>query len=199
MLLPLGNLPQNISNFCINAGSDLDSVSKSGHNRLPMVTMSFHLMNTSIDWALLQQQARAASLQAYAPYSHFPVGVAIQAGSGKIYTGCNVENASYGGTICAERNAIAAAIVAGEREFQALVVFTPQERLTPPCGMCRQVIAEFFTPESPIASCNHLAQIQQWSVGELLPSAFTPLYLAQSAKVETRKLFDSPESSEPTN
>ena len=104
-----------------------------------MVTMSFLLMNTSIDWALLQQQARAASEQAYAPYSHFPVGVAIQAGSGKIYTGCNVENASYGGTICAERNAIAAAIVAGEREFQALVVFTPQERLTPPCGMCRQL------------------------------------------------------------
>ncbi|MFN6970990.1 MAG: cytidine deaminase [Rheinheimera sp.] len=199
MLLPVGNLPQNISNLCVNALSDLDSVINSGHNRLPMVTMSFHLMNTSIDWALLQQQARAASEQAYAPYSHFPVGVAIQAGSGKIYTGCNVENASYGGTICAERNAIAAAIVAGEREFQALVVFTPQERLTPPCGMCRQVIAEFFTPESPIASCNHLAQIQQWSVGELLPSAFTPLYLAQSAKVETRKLFDSPESSEPKN
>ena len=167
-----------------------------------MVTMSFHLMNTSIDWALLQQQARAASEQAYAPYSHFPVGVAIQAGSGKIYTGCNVENASYGGTICAERNAIAAAIVAGEREFQALVVFTPQERLTPPCGMCRQVIAEFFTPESPVASCNHLEQIQQWTVGELLPSAFTPLYLAQSAKVETRKLFDATESTgsaEPTN
>ena len=105
-----------------------------------MVTMSFHLMNASIDWALLQQQARAASEQAYAPYSHFPVGVAIQAGSGKIYTGCNVENASYGGTICAERNAIAAAIVAGEREFQALVVFTPQERLTPPCGDRKSVV-----------------------------------------------------------
>jgi cytidine deaminase len=181
-------------NFCNNTGVDLDSAANSGHNRLPMVTMSFHLMNASIDWALLQQQARAASEQAYAPYSHFPVGVAIQAGSGKVYTGCNVENASYGGTICAERNAIAAAIVAGEREFQALVVFTPQEQLTPPCGICRQVIAEFFTPQSPVASCNHLAQFQQWTVGELLPSAFTPLFLAQSTKVETRKLFEATES-----
>ena len=142
-------------------------------------------MKTSVDWALLQQQARAASEQAYAPYSHFPVGVAILAQSGKIYTGCNVENASYGGTTCAERNAIAAAVVAGERQFQALVVYTPQEKLTPPCGICRQVIAEFFTPQSPIASCNHLGQIQQWTLGELLPSAFTPLYLAESTKVDT--------------
>lgn len=142
-------------------------------------------MKTSVDWALLQQQARAASEQAYAPYSHFPVGVAILAHSGKIYTGCNVENASYGGTTCAERNAIAAAVVAGERQFQALVVYTPQEKLTPPCGICRQVIAEFFTPQSPIASCNHQGQIQQWTLGELLPSAFTPLYLAESTKVDT--------------
>ncbi len=113
------------------------------------------------------------------------MGVAILAQSGKIYTGCNVENASYGGTTCAERNAIAAAVVAGERQFQALVVFTPQEKLTPPCGICRQVIAEFFTPQSPVASCNHLGQIQQWTLGELLPSAFTPLYLAESTKVDT--------------
>jgi cytidine deaminase len=144
-------------------------------------------MNSSIDWAVLQQQARTAAEQAYAPYSHFPVGVAVLAASGKIYTGCNVENASYGGTTCAERNAIAAAIVAGERQFSALVVYTPQEKLTPPCGICRQVIAEFFTPQSPIASCNHLAQLQQWTLGELLPSAFTPLYLAESHKVDTSK------------
>lgn len=144
-------------------------------------------MNSSIDWALLQQQARAAAEQAYAPYSHFPVGVAVLAASGQIYTGCNVENASYGGTTCAERNAIAAAVVAGERQFSALLVYTPQEKLTPPCGICRQVIAEFFTPQSPIASANHLDQLQQWSLGELLPSAFTPLYLAESNKVDTSK------------
>jgi cytidine deaminase len=139
-------------------------------------------MEQSIDWAALKQQARLASLQAYAPYSRFPVGVAILAASGQIYTGCNVENASYGGTTCAERNAIAAAVVAGERQFLALLVYTPQPRLTPPCGICRQVIAEFFTPDAPIASCNHVDALQQWSLGELLPAAFTPTYLAESAK-----------------
>ncbi len=140
-------------------------------------------MTTSIDWATLQEKAKTASLQAYAPYSRFPVGVAILAESGQIYTGCNVENASYGGTTCAERNAIAAAVVAGERKFQALVVYTPQDKLTPPCGICRQVIAEFFTPQSPIASCNHVGALQSWTLGELLPDAFTPMYLSASHKV----------------
>lgn len=138
---------------------------------------------SEINWAALQQAAQNAAAQAYAPYSKFPVGVAVLADSGNIYTGCNVENASYGGTVCAERNAIAAAVVAGERKFTALMVYTPQEVLTPPCGICRQVIAEFFTPDAPIASCNHLQQQQRWSLGELLPAAFTPTYLANSTKV----------------
>ncbi|WP_215398891.1 cytidine deaminase [Rheinheimera oceanensis] len=138
---------------------------------------------SEINWAALQQAAQQAAAQAYAPYSKFPVGVAVLAESGKIYTGCNVENASYGGTVCAERNAIAAAVVAGERKFTALMVYTPQQMLTPPCGICRQVIAEFFSPNAPIASCNHLHQQQNWSLGELLPAAFTPTYLANSTKV----------------
>lgn len=138
---------------------------------------------SEINWALLAEQAKNAAAQAYAPYSRFPVGVAILASSGCIYTGCNVENASYGGTTCAERNAIAAAVVAGERQFTALIVYTPQEKLTPPCGICRQVIAEFFTPDSPVASCNHLGQQQSWTLQQLLPDAFTPTYLAQSNKV----------------
>ncbi|KUM51743.1 cytidine deaminase [Rheinheimera sp. EpRS3] len=138
---------------------------------------------SEINWAALQQAAQQAAAQAYAPYSKFPVGVAILADSGKIYTGCNVENASYGGTVCAERNAIGAAVVAGERKFTALMVYTPQDMLTPPCGICRQVIAEFFSPNAPIASCNHLHQQQNWSLGELLPAAFTPTYLANSTKV----------------
>lgn len=140
-------------------------------------------MTTRIQWAELALVAKTASEQAYAPYSKFPVGVAVQASSGKIYSGCNVENASYGGTICAERNAIAAAIVAGERHFTGLVVYTPQEQLTPPCGMCRQVIAEFFKPDSPVRSCNHLGQHQEWTLEQLLPSAFTPLFLANSKKI----------------
>lgn len=138
---------------------------------------------SEINWALLAEQAKNAAAQAYAPYSRFPVGIAILASSGRIYTGCNVENASYGGTTCAERNAIAAAVVAGERQFIALIVYTPQEKLTPPCGICRQVIAEFFTPDSPVASCNHLGQQQSWTLQQLLPDAFTPTYLAQSNKV----------------
>lgn len=138
---------------------------------------------TEINWAALQSAAQQAAAQAYAPYSKFPVGVAVLAASGKIYSGCNVENASYGGTVCAERNAIAAAVVAGERKFSALMVYTPQAMLTPPCGICRQVIAEFFTPEAPVASCNHLQQQQHWTLGELLPAAFTPTYLANSTKV----------------
>ncbi len=140
---------------------------------------------SEINWALLAEQAKNAAAQAYAPYSRFPVGVAILASSGRIYTGCNVENASYGGTTCAERNAIAAAVVAGERQFTALIVYTPQEKLTPPCGICRQVIAEFFTPDSPVASCNHLGQQQSWTLQQLLPDAFTPTYLAASTKVKS--------------
>ncbi|WP_166838381.1 cytidine deaminase [Rheinheimera pleomorphica] len=138
---------------------------------------------SEINWAALQSAAQQAAAQAYAPYSKFPVGVAVLADSGKIYSGCNVENASYGGTVCAERNAIAAAVVAGERQFTALLVYTPQAMLTPPCGICRQVIAEFFNPDAPVASCNHLQQQQQWTLGELLPAAFTPTYLANSTKV----------------
>mgnify|MGYP006157778437 FL=1 len=138
---------------------------------------------SEINWAALQSAAQQAAAQAYAPYSKFPVGVAVLAASGKIYSGCNVENASYGGTVCAERNAIAAAVVAGERQFRALVVYTPQAMLTPPCGICRQVIAEFFSPDAPVASYNHLQQQQQWTLGELLPAAFTPTYLANSTKV----------------
>ena len=138
---------------------------------------------SEINWAALATAARDAAAQAYVPYSKFPVGVAVLAKSGTIYTGCNVENASYGGTVCAERNAIAAAVVAGERQFLALMVYTPQQMLTPPCGICRQVIAEFFTPQAPVASCNHLQQQQQWTLGELLPAAFTPTYLANSTKV----------------
>jgi len=138
---------------------------------------------TTINWAALQTAAKQAAAQAYAPYSQFPVGVAVLAENGQIFTGCNVENASYGGTICAERNAIAAAVVAGQRKFQALMVYTPQEKLTPPCGICRQVIAEFFVPDSPIASCNHLGQQQNWTLQQLLPDAFTPTYLAVSNKI----------------
>ena len=96
----------------------------------------------------LREKALEAATKAYAPYSKFNVGCALLTASGNVYTGCNVENASYGLTTCAERNAIANAINAeGEIEIKKLVVYTPTPKPTPPCGACRQVIHEFGNPE----------------------------------------------------
>src|SRR6476469_2620646 len=91
----------------------------------------------------LEKAARGAAKLSYAPYSKFRVGTAVLADSGKIYTGCNVENASYGLCNCAERTAIFTAASAGERKLKAVVVFTPTPTPTMPCGACRQVINEF--------------------------------------------------------
>ena len=97
------------------------------------------------DSNLMLAAARAARENAHAPYSEFKVGAALRAKSGKIYTGCNVENSTYGLTICAERVAIFKAISEGEpvRSFEAIAVVTDTEQLTPPCGACRQIIWEF--------------------------------------------------------
>ncbi len=94
----------------------------------------------------LLQRAKEARDLAYAPYSSFAVGAAVLASSGKIYTGCNIENASYGMTICAERVAIFSAIAAGERKFLALAVVCDTEEFCRPCGACRQVMEEFSVP-----------------------------------------------------
>lgn len=118
--------------------------------------------------------AKAAYDNAYAPYSHFHVGASLITDSGQVFKGCNVENASYGLTVCAERNCIANAVVEGHTSFTHLVVYTEQEKLTPPCGACRQVIAEFMQPSALITSVNHLGQSKQWSVAQLLPDAFLP-------------------------
>jgi cytidine deaminase len=118
--------------------------------------------------------ARDAFNKAYAPYSQFKVGAAALTSTGKIVQGCNVENASYGLTVCAERNCINHAVISGEQSFQMIVIYTEQDKLTPPCGACRQAIVEFFDLSAPVVLVNHKNETKLWHVDELLPSAFTP-------------------------
>lgn len=118
----------------------------------------------------LEKLAEAVRENAYAPYSAFRVGAAVRAASGQSYVGCNVENASFGATVCAERNAIAAAVAAGEREIVAVAVFTEAEPPALPCGICRQVIQE-LGPKAVIVSRTPSAR-RQTTLEELLPEAF---------------------------
>jgi cytidine deaminase len=121
-------------------------------------------------WDGLKQAAMGARANAYAPYSGFTVGAAVQTRSGAVFTGCNVENASYGATICAERAALAAAIAAGERELMALVIASGATSPTPPCGICRQCLAE-LAPSLPIRSYTDNAHVE-YELSSLLPNAF---------------------------
>ncbi|MDB5057887.1 MAG: cytidine deaminase [Chloroflexi bacterium] len=118
--------------------------------------------------------ATDAHARAYAPYSHFHVGAALLSASGQIYSGCNVENVSYGLSSCAERNAIFRAVVAGERQFSAVAVVTGADTLTPPCGACRQVLIEFAQDgdmEVILAGLNGATRTTRLSA--LLPESFT--------------------------
>ena len=119
----------------------------------------------------LLNAALSARERAYAPYSKFLVGSAVLAKSGKIYTGCNIENASYGLTVCAERNALFSAVGAGEREFIALCVVGDTEASISPCGACRQVMAEFKVP--CIILANLKGDVKEYTLEELLPYGFS--------------------------
>ena len=119
----------------------------------------------------LLNAAISARERAYAPYSKFLVGAAVMAKSGKIYTGCNIENASYGLTVCAERNALFSAVGAGEREFTALCVVGDTEAPISPCGACRQVMAEFKVPRIILA--NLKGDVKEYTLEELLPYGFS--------------------------
>lgn len=119
----------------------------------------------------LLEAALVARERAYAPYSKFLVGAAVRAESGKIYTGCNIENASYGLTVCAERNALFSAVGAGERKFTALCVVGDTEGPISPCGACRQVMAEFKVP--CIILANLKGDVKEYTLEELLPYGFT--------------------------
>ena len=137
----------------------------------------------------LLDEAREVTQHAYAPYSRFQVGAVAKLSNGEIVAGSNQENASFPAGLCAERVVLAS--------VSSLYPKMPIETIAisynnnngesnhpiSPCGICRQVIAEFFTPDAPIASCNHLQQQQSWTLEQLLPAAFTPTYLANSTKV----------------
>lgn len=120
----------------------------------------------------LVDAARAVRDHAYAPYSRYRVGAAVRGGSGRIYAGANVENASFGLALCAERSAVAAAVAAGETSIVAAAVVTSTSPPAAPCGMCRQVLAEFAGDELPIVLVNDAGQEQPTTLGALLPHAF---------------------------
>ena len=119
----------------------------------------------------LIEAARAAQQHAHCPYSHYRVGAALETADGAVFVGSNVENASFGLTICAERSAVFAAVSAGARKFRRIVVATDSEPPGPPCGACRQVLAEFGS-ELEVESVGPL-QAKRWTLRELLPDAFT--------------------------
>jgi cytidine deaminase len=122
--------------------------------------------------ALLRAALKARS-RAYAPYSGFPVGAAVLAG-GRIYAACNVENSSYPLSVCAERNAVAVAVAAGAKKIDAVAVVGGTKRPAAPCGGCRQVLAEFAAPDTPLVYATADGQSVTTTVGALLPSAFGP-------------------------
>jgi cytidine deaminase len=124
----------------------------------------------------LVEAARAVQQQAYAPYSRFRVGCAVEAEDGRVFVGCNVENASYGLTICAERAAVCAAVAAGARRLRRAVVVTDADPPAAPCGACRQVLSEFGR-ELSVTGVGSDGSLR-WTMAELLPSAFGPEQLA---------------------
>ncbi len=123
------------------------------------------------DYDPLIAAAKSAWKNAHAPFSHFQVGAGLRAVSGKIYGGCNVENATYGLTVCAERVAIFKAISEGERKFDAIAVVTDTDALTPPCGACRQLIWE-FCGDVPVVMTNLKGKVEVVHMRDLFPKPF---------------------------
>ena len=126
--------------------------------------------------AALKPHAQNAASRSYSPYSNFRVGAALIGAEGEIFTGCNVENASYGLTQCAERNAINAAIAGGLQAgtLMSLLVYTPGEQVCSPCGACRQVMHEMMAKESQVISCCDGDAYKSWAKEEYLPDPFVP-------------------------
>lgn len=129
---------------------------------------------------MTREELKAAAVamldRAYVPYSHFPVGAALECADGTVFTGCNVENAAYPAGICAERNAIFHAVAEGQRDFVRLAVAGRGADFCVPCGICRQVMRE-FAPRLEIICLNGAGEEQSFSLEELLPHSFGPEHL----------------------
>ena len=126
-----------------------------------------------MDLTELIRKAQEARARAYVPYSGFHVGAALLCKDGTIFSGCNIENSAYGPTNCAERTAIFKAVSEGYREFETIVIVSDSEQPTLPCGVCRQVMAEFCGPEFPVVMMGCDGSQRTASLGELLPYAFS--------------------------
>jgi cytidine deaminase len=129
----------------------------------------------------LIEAARNARLQSVAPFSNFLVGAAVRTAGGKVYTGCNIESASYGLTVCAERVAIWKALSEGERNFTEIAVVADTDKLTPPCGTCRQIIWE-FARNADIVFANLKGESEVFHIADLLPRAFDARFLKPVTK-----------------
>ena len=126
----------------------------------------------------LKSAAVSMLARAYVPYSHFPVGAALECTDGTVYTGCNVENAAYPAGICAERNAIFHAVAEGHTDFRRIVIAGRSEDYCVPCGICRQVMQE-FTPDMEIICLNGAGQARHFTLKELLPYGFDHRWLPE--------------------
>lgn len=127
--------------------------------------------------------AKEAMEYAYVPYSKYPVGAALLTINDELITGCNIENASFGLTNCAERTAIFNSVSQGKKEFKTMAVICKGEILASPCGACRQVIAEFLEQDAPVILANEAGKYRITTVKELLPGAFTPKSMVGVANV----------------
>ena len=131
-----------------------------------------HIEKTEIEKML--DMAQEAMGHAYSVYSNFQVGACLKAKSGKYYLGCNIENAAFSPTICAERTAMVKAVFEGERDFEAIAIICSGENPSYPCGVCRQVLSEFCDGEMPVVSANCRREYTVYALSELLPCAFGP-------------------------
>ena len=157
---------------------------------LPMIHAALPMSLSSLQRRRLVAAARRAAAAAYAPYSKFRVGAAVLTRSGQIFGGCNVENASYGLSNCAERTAVFKAIAAGRREIVAVAVYTPTRKPTLPCGACRQVLHEFGPAAEVVCACASPARVVT-ALDQLLPGAFGPAALRHRSPRSRLKRNDS--------